>query len=185
MTNSIVNEKLTQATALLSEQNLDAWLTFVRETSLTKDPCLDLVTGVDMTWHSAFLISRTGERVAIVGRFDAENIKAIGGYTQIIPYDQSIRPALRDVFARLDPQQIAINYYESDPAADGLTYGMFRYLQDTLKDTPYAARFVSAEKFIAALRGRKSSSEVALIKAAIATTLELYNRIDDSLAPGQ
>src|SRR6266516_3123496 len=129
MSNDIVNEKLDQATALLTEQNLDAWLTFVRETSLTKDPCLDLVAGVDVTWHSAFLISRTGERVAIVGRFDAENIHAIAGYTQVVPYDQSIRPALRETVARLDPQQIAINYSESDPAADGLTYGMFRYLQ--------------------------------------------------------
>ncbi len=185
MTNNIINEKLTQATALLTEQKLDAWLTFVRETSLTMDPCLDLIAGVDFTWHSAFLVSRTGERVAIVGRFDAENVHAIGGYTQVIPYDQSIRPALREAITRLDPQQIALNFSESDPAADGLTYGMFRYLQDTLADTPYAARFVSAEKFIAALRGRKSPSEVALIKAAIATTEELYGGIDESLAPGQ
>src|SRR5690348_8192475 len=79
--NKIVNEKLDQATELLKEQGLDAWLTFVRETTLTPDPCLDMVAGLGVTWHSAFLVSRTGERIAVVGRFDAENIEHIGGYT--------------------------------------------------------------------------------------------------------
>src|SRR5207253_3688771 len=90
--NKIVNEKLDQAVELLKEQGLDIWLTFVRETTLTPDPCLDIVAGLGVTWHSAFLISKTGERVAIVGRFDAENIHNIGGYTDVIAYDQSIRP---------------------------------------------------------------------------------------------
>jgi hypothetical protein len=43
---TIVNEKLNQAVGLLDEQRLDLWLTFVRETSLTTDPCLDLVAGL-------------------------------------------------------------------------------------------------------------------------------------------
>ena len=47
MSSEIVREKLDQAVGLLNEQNLDAWITFVRETSLTLDPCLDLVAGVD------------------------------------------------------------------------------------------------------------------------------------------
>jgi Xaa-Pro aminopeptidase len=182
---TIVNEKLAQAVALLAEQNLDVWLTFVRETSLTRDPCLDLVAGLDMTWHSAFLVSRTGERTAIVGRFDAENVRAVGGYSQVITYDQSIRPALREAVARLDPQSIALNYSESDPAADGLTHGMRQYLADTFADTPFAARLVSAEKFIAALRGRKSPAERARIKTAIRTTEKLFAMIGNALKPGQ
>ena len=185
MSMEIVNEKLDQAVALLGEQGLDAWLTFVRETSLTMDPCLELVMGLDVTWHSAFLMSKTGERVAIVGRFDAENVHKVGGYTEVVGYDQSIRPALRDAITRLDPKQIAINYSESDPAADGLTYGMFRYLVDTLKGTPYIDRLVSAEGFIAALRGRKSASEVSLIKQAIATTERLYERLGGTLRLGE
>ena len=93
MNTQIINEKLDQAVALLEEQGLDAWLTFARETSLTMDPCIDMVVGLDLTWHSAFIVSRSGERVAIVGRFDAENIRNLSGYTEVVPYDQSIRPA--------------------------------------------------------------------------------------------
>src|SRR5438477_9463032 len=102
----IVNEKLDQAVSILDELGLDAWLTFARETTLTNDPCLDLIAGLAVTWHSAFLITRGGERIAIVGRFDASNIEAIGGYTAVIPYDESPRPALLDALARLDPQSI-------------------------------------------------------------------------------
>ena len=69
--NKIVNEKLDQAVEVLKEQGLDAWLTFVRETTLMPDPCLYMVAGLGVTWHSAFLIFKTGERVAMVGRFDA------------------------------------------------------------------------------------------------------------------
>src|SRR5574337_1260078 len=182
---SIVNEKLNQAIRLLDEQNTDLWLTFVRETSLTTDPCLDLVAGLGMTWPSAFLVSRTSERVAIVGRFDAENVRAIGGYTQVIPYDQSLRPALRDAVARLDPQTIALNFSMSDAASDGLTHGMRQYLSQTFADTPFAARFISAEKLVAALRGRQSPTEIARIQTAIRTTERLFARADSALRPGQ
>lgn len=182
---TVINEKLDQAVRLLEEQDTDLWLTFVRETTLTSDPCLDLVAGLGMTWHSAFIVSRSGERVAIVGRFDAENVRAIGGYTQVVPYDQSIRPALRETVARFNPRTIALNFSESDPAADGLTHGMWQSLTATFADTPFADRFVPAERFIAALRGRKSPAELARIKAAIRTTEKLYAQMGKTLKPGQ
>jgi Xaa-Pro aminopeptidase len=185
LNSKIINEKLDQAVGLLEELGLDAWMTFARETSLTNDPCLDMVVGMDVTWHSAFIVSRSGERIAVVGRFDAENVRNLGGYTQVVPYDQSIRPALVEAITALDPETIALNYSLSDPAADGLTYGMFLYLHDTFVSTPYAGRLVSAERFIAALRGRKSPAEVELIRAAIATTEKLYERIGGTLALGQ
>ncbi|MFL5734475.1 MAG: M24 family metallopeptidase [Chloroflexia bacterium] len=185
MNSKIINEKLDQAVALLGELGLDTWMTFARETTLTNDPCLDMVVGLDLTWHSAFIVNRSGKRIAVVGRFDAENVRNLGGYTQVIPYDQSIIPELIDSLTQLNPQTIALNYSLSDPAADGLTYGMFRYLQDALRSSPYGARLVSAEKFIAALRGRKSPSEVELIRVAIETTEELYNRIGGTLELGQ
>ena len=185
MTNQIVNEKLDQAAALLEEQGLDLWITYVQETTLTPDPCMDLIVGLDMTWHSAFIVSRGGERIAVVGRYDAENVRAIGGYTQIVEYDQSIRPGLLETVQKLNPQTIALNFSEGDAAASGLSHGLFLNLQRIFEGTPYAGRFVSAEKFIAALRGRKSPSEVQLIKAAIDTTERLYSELSSSLELGQ
>ena len=181
----VVNEKLEQAVAILQEQNVDAWLVFARETTLTPDPCVDMVAGMDFTWHSAFLIARTGARIAIVGRFDAENVRAIGGYTEVIPYDESFRPALKDAVTRLDPTSIALDYSENDPAADGLTHGMYLELLRTFEGTAYADCFVSAEAVVGSLRGRKSPTEIERIREAIRTTEKLYADLGASLAIGQ
>jgi Xaa-Pro dipeptidase len=184
----IVNEKLDQAISLLREQGLDVWLTFARETTLTPDPCLELITGMDFTWHSAFLLSASGERIAIVGRYDAENVRAIGGYTQVIAYDESIKPALRDAITRLGPGKICLNFSQNDPAADGLTYGMYIELLDTFNTSDsavYTSRFVSAEALVAALRGRKSPTEVQLIRQAIGTTERLYADLGATLRVGE
>jgi len=185
MTAAIVREKLDQAVALLNELGLDAWLTLTRESSLTPDPCLDLVAGMGMTWHSAFLIGRGGERFAIVGRFDADNVRGLGGYTEVTGYDLSLWPALREALGRLDPKTVAINYSESDPAADGLTHGMWRGLTQHLADTPYAERLVSAQGLVAALRGRKSATEAMLIRAAIRTTEKLFKELGGWLKVGR
>ena len=181
---TLVNEKLDQAVEILREEDVDLWLTFVRETSLTNDPCLDLIAGTYCAWQGAFLISASGERIAIVGRFDAPAVNGLGAYTEVVGYDESIRPPLRAAIERLAPRSIAINYSESDPAADGLTHGLWLVLAGTLAGSPYAERLVSSEKIVNALRGRKSPFEVAQIKAAATATDEIFEAVTAALAPG-
>jgi Xaa-Pro aminopeptidase len=180
----IVREKLDQAVQVLEEQGIDLWLTFVRETSQVSDPCLDLLLGFGLTWTSALMVSRTGERIAIVGRFDADNVERIGGYTTVVGYDQSIRAPLLEHLSRLDPRQVALNFSDSDPAADGLTHGLFRVLTGIVAGTEVANRLVSAEAVVGALRGRKSRTEVARIRAAVQVTQAILRRAGQALRPG-
>lgn len=181
---SLVREKLDQAVGILREQDVDLWLTLVRETSLTSDPCLDLIAGVYCAWQSAFLISSTGERIAIVGRFDAPSLRDLGAYTEVIPYDETFRPALREQIERLAPRTIAVNYSESDPAADGLTHGLWLALRETLAGTPYPELLVSSEGIVNALRGCKSAEEIARVRAAVRETEEILRVVTDALRPG-
>lgn len=181
---TLVREKLDQAVGVLREQDVDLWLTLVRETSLTSDPCLDLIAGTYSAWTGAFLVCASGERVAIVGRFDAPSVRALDAYDDVVPYDESIQPALRSAIERSSPRSIALNYSQSDPAADGLTHGLWLVLRDTLSDTPYAERFVSSEAIVNALRGRKSSAEVARVRAAVRETEEIFSAVSATLAPG-
>ncbi len=180
----LVQEKIAQATEILHELEIDLWLTFVRETSLAPDPALELILDVALTWKSALLLDRSGRRVAIVGHFDAENVRALEAYDQVIGYHEGIGQPLRDALARLDPRQIAINYSEDDVAADGLSTGMYLSLRRLLQGTPYESRLVSAERVIAALRGRKSESEVARVRQAIATTEALFEEVSQVVQPG-
>jgi len=171
---TIVREKVDQAVGILAELGIDVWLTFVRETTASGDPILPLVLGHDLTWQSALVLTQTGERIAIVGRFEAETVRLTGAYSEVIAYDEAISPVLKATFQRLDPAQVAINYSIDDVLSDGLPYGLYQLLCEYLSGTPYADRFVSAEKIISALRGRKTAGEVSRIRAAIQTTDRIY-----------
>ncbi|MGH3018411.1 MAG: hypothetical protein ACRDLU_08570, partial [Gaiellaceae bacterium] len=92
---TLIHEKLDQAAGILCEQEVDLWLTLARETLLTKDPCLDLIAGTYCAWQSAFLVAASGERIAIVGRFDAPNLRDLGAYGEVVDYDESLAPHLR------------------------------------------------------------------------------------------
>jgi Xaa-Pro aminopeptidase len=181
----LVQEKVDQAIDILAETGIDLWLTFVRETSAGGDPVLPLIYGeADLTWQSALLLSRSGQRVAIVGRYEAEAARATGAYQDVLAYDQSPAPELLRVLRELDPAHIALNYSLNDVLADGLGYGLYQVLLGYLRDTVYAERFLSAEGIISLLRGRKSPEEVARIRAAVATTRQIYAHTFDTVTPG-
>ncbi len=181
---AIVQEKTEQAVEILREKDVDLWITFVRETSHVKDPVLDLILGFGLTWTSALMIHRSGARVAIVGRYDVPNIERLGAYDRVIGYDAAFQQPLLAEIDALRPRQIAVNYSDSDPAADGLTYGMFRVLSRALAATPCSDRLVSAEAVIAALRGRKTASEIQLIKMAVERTEAILAQLHPQLHPG-
>jgi Xaa-Pro aminopeptidase len=181
----LVQEKLDQAVGILNELGIDAWMTFVRETSLSPDPSLDLILGMDMVWQSAFIVTRDNQRIAIVGQHDADNVKAMGGYTRIIPYIQGIRDDLLNTLFELNSKKIALNYSENDAAADGLGHGLMLLLQRYVGDSRLSDSFISAEPVISALRGRKSVTEIKRIKAAINATQDIFKQMEAFIAPGK
>ncbi len=183
--NSLVQEKVEQAIRILQEKGVDLWLTFVRETAANSDPVLPLIYGDgDFVWQSALILTRSGERIAILGHLDAEPVRAKGVYATIIPYHESLRPNLLNTLERLNPRHIALNYSPDDVLADGLSHGLYQVLLGYLQGTPFAGRIVSAEGVIGALRGRKTPGEVARIKAAIETTRQIYQRTFAHVQPG-
>ena len=142
-------------------------------------PGAALIYGHDVTWQSAFLLTRAGRRIAILGRYDAENAHRLGAYDEVIAYDAACSEPLRKVLADLNPQQIALNYSTNNSHADGLTHGLFLLLHEYLRGTPFADRFVSAGRIVTALRSRKTPAEVERIRTAIATTFAIYQRAFD------
>lgn len=167
---SLYHEKAAQAGDLLRELDLDCWLTFVRETGQRPDPGVDLILGTSLTWTSALLLGRGGERIAVVGRYDVENVRLGGVFPDVIGYDEEIRTPLLAALERIAPRRIGLNYSTDDHTADGLTLGMYELLRATLAGTPYVERLVSAEGLLGRLRARKTPAEVARIAAAVATT---------------
>lgn len=181
---TLLREKVEQAIAILQEKEIDTWLTFVRETSAVEDPVLQYIYGSSLTWTSALILTRTGRRIAIVGRHEADKTKQTGVYEEVISYDQTIRDDLLKVLDTLAPRKIAINASLHDPSADGLTHGMHQLLTGYLEGTTHAGKLVSAETIISSLRGRKTSLEVKQIRKAIETTEEIFRRTFQYIHPG-
>lgn len=181
---SIVKEKLAQAVEILNEQDVDLWMLLARESDTMGDPSMPLVVGTSVTWESAFLISRSGDHVAIVGTWDVENVKQTGAWNNVIGYVEGIGDVLRDEIAKRAPNVIALNYSKDDNIADGLSHGMFLLLQDILAETPYASRFAEAGDIPRKVRGRKSPTEIQRIRQAVSTTERIWEATERYIRPG-
>lgn len=185
MTNKMIFEKQKQASEILREKNIDMWMTFVRETGNLKDPMMDMIVGTGATWHSAFIITKEGNTTAVIGSLEEANMKTVGTFQNIVSYLKSVKEDLIKVLDKYNPNKIAINYSRNSSLADGLTHGVYLELLDILKNTPYTERFISSEEIVAALRGRKSQSEVELIKEAIRETLIIFDEVTDFIEVGK
>ncbi|RKY90473.1 MAG: aminopeptidase P family protein, partial [Ignavibacteriae bacterium] len=67
MNTEILKEKIEQAVSILKEQDIDMWITFVRESSVLRDPAMEMIVGGNSTWQAVFIINRDGDTTAIVG----------------------------------------------------------------------------------------------------------------------
>lgn len=182
---TLIQEKVNQAIEILQEQQIDLWLTYVRETSGVRDPMLDFLIGPNgLTWPSALILTRKGERIAIVGNLEKEAVARLDVFDIILGYDTAVKDLFRDRIVRLDPQQIAVNTSRNNVHADGLTHAMYEILCEQLKGTPYADRLVSAEPVINALRGRKTPAELARVRKAVEITDEIYKKTFDFIRVG-
>jgi Xaa-Pro aminopeptidase len=174
---SLIQEKVNQAIEILREQQTDLWLTFVRETSGVRDPALDFLIGDgDLTWPSALILTRKGERIAILGNLEKEAVQRLEVFSEVIGYDAAVSGLLKTTIARLNPGSIAINTSRDNVHADGLTHAMHEILCEYLAGTPYAERLTSAEAVISALRGRKTPSEQSAIQRAVEISEEIYQQ---------
>ncbi|RPJ64767.1 MAG: aminopeptidase P family protein [Acidobacteria bacterium] len=182
---SLIQEKLTQASGILRELDIPCWLTFVRESSITPDPVMPFLAPAHVTWHSAFIITASGEARAIVGAYDKKTIEDTGAYTTVEGYVESVKAPLLAALQAIGPSAIAVNYSEDSEVCDGLTHGMYLTLRRYLEEIGWAERLVSAEAVISRLRARKTGSELASIKEAIRLTEQIFEEVGRFLAPGR
>jgi Xaa-Pro aminopeptidase len=184
MSQKILKEKIQQAVEILKEKNIDMWLTFVRESAIMPDPVMDMTVGESCTWQTAYIICKDGDTTVIVGSLEKDKYEKSGLYKNVISYLKSIREPFAEYIASKDPKSIAINYSKNSVLADGLTHGMYQILLEHLQGTDYVNRLVNSEDIISALRGRKSATEISIMKQAIKETLTIFDAVTRFIKPG-
>jgi Xaa-Pro aminopeptidase len=181
----LIEEKVKQAVGILKENAVDCWITFVRESGILHDPMLDFLIQADVTWHSAFIITKSGETYAIVGQMDKATIEDLGVYTHVLGYVEGIKAHLTKVLKEIAPDSIALNYSKGSEISDGLTHGMYLTIHGFLDEVGYADRIVSAEKIASSLKARKTDVEIQRMTRAIEHTLDIYAKVKGFIAPGK
>jgi len=184
MSQKILKEKIQQAIEILKEKNIDMWLTFVRESAITSDPVMEMIVGDQCTWQTAFIICKDGNTTVIVGSLEKDKYEKNGLYKNIIGYLKSVREPLVDYIKSKDPKKIAVNYSKDSVLVDGLTYGMYQIFLEHLQGTDCVNRLMSSEEIISALRGRKSATEISIMKEAIKETLKIFDSVTRFIKPG-
>ncbi len=182
----IIKEKYEQIPHLMKEFGIECWITFVRETVLNPDPIMNLIVGTDVVLQSAFIFgfeNNDFKKIAIVANFDAKEQEKKGIWDHVIGYEQGLSKHLKATIKRLEPRNIALNYSLYDTTADGLTHGMFLVLEKILLN--YKNHFMSAEKLIQVLRGRKTKTELELIQKACEITEEINKNITPHIKVGK
>ena len=181
----LIKEKVEQAKKILDEFDVDCWITFVRESQINGDPTLAFLINADVTWHSAFILSRDGKAHAIVGKYDQKTVEDTGAYNEVVGFVEGINEPLKSYLKKLNPKNIALNYSEGSEIADGITYGMYQTLFRLLKEIGLEDRIISAERIVSALRERKTKTEIENIKGAIKITEDIFKKVSGYITPGK
>jgi len=180
----LVKEKLNQAKDILKEFDVDCWITFVRESQINGDPVLAFLVEADVTWHSAFIVTSSGQTHAIVGLYDKATVEELNAYDKVESFVEGIKPQLQQYLKNLNPRQIAVNYSVGSEICDGITHGMYLTLYGFLKEIGMENRLISAEKIVSALRQRKTQTELRSIRSAIDHTLDIFDKVSEYIKPG-
>lgn len=180
----LIREKLDQAIGILKEFDVDCWITFVRESQINGDPALAFLVDADVTWHSAFIVTKSGRKHAIVGQYDVATIKSLDSYDNVIGFVTGVKEPLQKFLKDINPKQIAVNFSEGSEICDGITHGMYLTLKQILNEINMDERIISAEKIVSALRERKSVTEIGNIKQAIRITEEIFASVSNFIKPG-
>lgn len=170
----LVKEKIQQAKNILKEFDIDCWITFVRESSINGDPALSFLADAAVTWHSSFIITKSGHAYAIVGQYDKKTVEDTDAYDEVTGFVSGFKEPLTELLKKINPSKIALNYSVGSEICDGITYGMYLTLLEILRPLGFDNRIVSSEKIVSALRQRKTDYELDNIKKAIVQAEEIF-----------
>ena len=177
------NEKIKQAKSILQEEKVDMWMSIGRETVMNSEPVLPFLSTIELGSTTAIILTKD-QAICLAGHLDAYGISQQSLYDEVVTYDRSFKTEFFKIMDKLKPETIALNYSD-DVASDGLTHGMFLFLERLFKEYDYQGKIISSDRIINKLRGIKTPTELAAIKEAISYTEKILLEAKDFIREGK
>ena len=159
----INKDKLPIIFEAIEKNDVDAWLIMGRETIMKSEPILPVLGDVSFIIASTLIFTKD-KLLAIVSPLDVEAYKVLYGVDEVYEYSTTMEETIYEVLNKLNIKKLALNISSSDSAADGLTVGNYLKLQEVLKRLDNNVEVVSSFPIVSEVRGRKTASQIALIK---------------------
>lgn len=176
----VIKEKLEQAVQLMKKNAVDTWLLLTREGS---DPALPLMVGVRSVHQAAIFIKDDGNHIVLTSRSDAGSYEATNLFSEVRVYETSLETLFQETFKELNSTKLALNISEHDHLCDGLTYGLYIWLEKTIGKETLQLIEVSSESMLAELRSVKTAIEIELIKEAVDHTVAIFETVHGRMKP--
>lgn len=174
-------EKLDFAARLLEEKGIDCWLILTREGS---DPSAPLMLGTTSVHQAGIFIKRDGRHIVLASPNDRGNFETTGLFSEIITYGKNFEEKLIEIFNRINPGKLALNFSKSDNLCDGLTVGQYMILEKAIGKEKLLTLEVSSEEILKELRSIKTPAEIERIKKAVDYTIEIYDEVFEKIKCG-
>ncbi|MBQ8995107.1 MAG: aminopeptidase P family protein [Oscillospiraceae bacterium] len=150
----------------MNKNDADAWIIMGRETIMKSEPVLPVLGDLSFIIATTLVFTRD-KCIAIVSPLDVEAYKTIEGIDEVREYPGTMEDTIYEVLSELGVKRLALNISSSDSAADGLTVGMYRRLQRVLDRLETKPEVISAFPIISEVRGRKTASQIELIRDCV------------------
>lgn len=178
---TIQMSKLKQAEVLMEKSGIDTWLILTREGA---DPCMPLMLGIRSVHQAAIFIRQDGNHIAVTSVSDKGNYEATDLFQKVIIYEASMEQTFLEIFDSLKVEKLGLNYSESDHLCDGLTQGLYGWLEDTIGSTRLGVLEVSSEPVLKELRSIKTELEIERIQTAVNLTTDIYDCVFNQIKCG-
>lgn len=159
----INKDKLPIIYEAINKNDIDAWLIMGRESIMKSEPVLPVLGDMSFIIATALIFTKN-KFLAIVSPLDVEAYNMMDGVDEVYEYPTTIEETILEVIKKYNIKKLALDICSSDAAADGLTVGNYMKLKEVFKKLDYQVEIKSAFPIISEVRGRKTPSQIALIK---------------------
>ena len=122
--NVVAKEKMARAKELMNQYGIDMWVIYARG---KRDTALELMFNTDTKNEVLFVLTASGQRIALAQPEDAAKYRESQMYTQVVETPQAeLMKQFKDIFEEVSPKKLALNISTDDGRCDGLSIGLFK-----------------------------------------------------------